>query len=342
MVMASRPVGRVELTLSGMFSAEPATVTGRGYAHLFQMGEVYEGLENTDRQHPHDLFSQLAVVMRVPLGEGAGVTVAAAPVGEATLGPVAFMHRASAADNPSSPLAHHTLDSTHIATGVVALGFDAGPWTIEASAFRGREPDEKRWDVKPGTLDSGAARIWFRPSNEWIAQVSWGYLTQPEQLIPGDVKRTTASLSWTRGPLAFSGMYGQNERKYSQSRAYVGELALTLGKETVYARGERLQIETEHLLFPQIVHQPHAGELVDWLSAITIGGVHDFWSGSGRPTLGVGADFGTYGVPYRLQPFYGTKPFSFHVFLRVRPPAGHMGRMVNTTMLRPMAGHGMN
>lgn len=238
MVMASRPVGKVQLTLSGMFSAEPATVTARGYAHLFQVGETYKGLENTDRQHPHDLFSQLALTMRLPLGDRAGVTLSVAPVGEATLGPVAFMHRASAADNPSSPLAHHTLDSTHVANGVVALAFDIGPLILEGSAFRGREPDEKRWDLTPGRLDSGAARIWFRPSEEWIGQVSYGKLEQPEQLIPGDVYRTTASLSWTRGFLALTGMYGHNKRTYSASSAYVSELTSTFGKESFFGRFE--------------------------------------------------------------------------------------------------------
>jgi hypothetical protein len=342
MLMASRPAGRAQLTLSGMFSAEPATVTSQGYAHLFQMGEAYKGLENTDRQHPHDLFTQLAVTLRVPVGSRAGVTFAAAPVGEATLGPVAFMHRASSHDIPSSPLAHHTLDSTHISDGVLAVSMDVHPWIFEASAFRGREPDEKRWDIKPGRLDSGAARIWFRPSNEWIAQVSYGKITQPERLIAGDVYRTTASLSWTRGFLALTEMYGHNKRTYSDTSASVTELTARLGKQSVYGRFEWLQIETEHLLFPLTIHKPHVGERIDWLQALTLGGIHDFWTAGGHATVGVGGDIGTYGVPYFLQQQYGVHPLSFHVFLRVRPPADHMGSMVNTTMMQPLAGHSMN
>ena len=43
-------------------------------------------------------------------------------VGEATLGPTAFMHRESARDNPQVPLAHHDLDSTHISEGVIRGG----------------------------------------------------------------------------------------------------------------------------------------------------------------------------------------------------------------------------
>ena len=45
-------------------------------------------------------------------------------VDEATLGPIAFMHRLSASENPSAPLGHHTLDSTHIVQGVIATAVD--------------------------------------------------------------------------------------------------------------------------------------------------------------------------------------------------------------------------
>ena len=37
-------------------------------------------------------------------------------MGEPALGPVPFMHRASAAENPTAPIAHHIFDSTHIAS----------------------------------------------------------------------------------------------------------------------------------------------------------------------------------------------------------------------------------
>ena len=90
---------------------------------------------------------QLAAVWRMPLGDGLALTLAGAPVGEPALGPVAFMHRASAAENPTAPLGHHTFDSTHIALGVVTAAVDRGPWVVEASVFNGREPDENRWDL---------------------------------------------------------------------------------------------------------------------------------------------------------------------------------------------------
>src|SRR2546423_1585837 len=98
MTMGMRPLGRGLLTLIGMLSAEPATVGAAGYPETLQEGEAYRGLQMTDHQHPHDLAMQLSASWRLALGERIGLTIAGGPVGEATLGPVAFMHRPSAAE----------------------------------------------------------------------------------------------------------------------------------------------------------------------------------------------------------------------------------------------------
>jgi hypothetical protein len=332
-------LGRGRLSLNGMVSAEPLTLTKAGYSQLFQMGESYKGLENIDRQHPHELFSQLSAVWRVPIGSS-GLTVGGGPVGEATLGPVAFMHRASAGDNPTAPLGHHTFDSTHIVQGVVALALDRGPWMAEGSLFRGREPDEDRYNIDAGPLDSWAARLWYRPSAAWSAQISHGFLKQPERLEPGNIRRTTASLSWQRERgsrvAALTMLVGRNKKRYTDLTAFLSEATVPWGRQALYARAELLQVESEHLLFPTVVHTPHPGELVDWLGAYTLGGIRDLLTG--RPLdLSIGGDVTFYSVPDRLRPYYGTKPVSLHVFVRVKPPAGAMGRMANMTMMRPMA-----
>ena len=112
-----------------------------GYPQVFQVGEAYRGLQITDRQHPHDLFMQLSAAWRQPLGDRSSFTIAGGPVGEAALGPVVFMHRPSALENPNAPLSHHIFDSTHIVDGVVMAGVEYGPLAIEGSVFRGLEPD---------------------------------------------------------------------------------------------------------------------------------------------------------------------------------------------------------
>ena len=119
MGMAQKKIGKGQLTLNLMLSLDPATVGNQGYSHIFQIGESFEGNPLIDHQHPHDFLMQAAAVWRQPLSKGLTLTLAGAPVGEPALGPIAFMHRSSAAENPMSPLGHHTFDSSHIAMGVI-------------------------------------------------------------------------------------------------------------------------------------------------------------------------------------------------------------------------------
>jgi hypothetical protein len=69
MAMGTHRLPRGTLTLTGMLSAEPFTVGIAGYSEIFQEGEAYTNLQVTDRQHPHDLFMQLAAAWCVPLGK---------------------------------------------------------------------------------------------------------------------------------------------------------------------------------------------------------------------------------------------------------------------------------
>jgi len=322
MVMGSRPLGPGTLTLSGMMSLEPVTLGGAGYAHLFQLGETYRGLPVTDRQHPHDLFMQLDAAWRVPLGKTA-LSISGGPVGAPAFGPIAFPHRLSASENPSAPRTHHTFDSTHIAMGTVTAGLQRGAFTIEASAFRGREPDEHRYDLETGALNSRAARLTWRPGGGLEFQASGGYLHQPELLEPGDQKRANASVSWlhTRPNRAFTAislMAGRVTRTYTWTGALLAEGIHWMGNQAVYGRYEGLALESEHLIFPQIVHPPHPGEFVDPLHVITVGGVRRIAAGRGID-LAVGGDATFYRVPARLRPTHGERPASAHIFLRIRP-----------------------
>ena len=162
MGMAARSAGKGIVTFTGMFSLDAATLGKDGYREIFQVGETLDGVPLVDRQHPHDLFMQLAASWRIPIARGTGFTIAGGPAGEPALGPVAFMHRPSAAEIPFAPLSHHVFDSTHISFGVVTAAVDHGPWIVEGSVFNGREPDDNRWDFDFGALDSVSGRVWFR------------------------------------------------------------------------------------------------------------------------------------------------------------------------------------
>jgi len=343
MGMASRGTSHGQITFTSMLSLDPATVGKDGYREIFQTGEALNGRPLIDRQHPHNFLMQLAAAWRLPVTSSTGLTVAGGPAGEPALGPVAFMHRASAADNPTAPLSHHTFDSTHISFGVVTAAVDHGLWVLEGSVFNGREPDQNRWNVELGRLDSVSGRIWFRPTAEWEFQASTGHLVDPEQLEPGNIERSTASASWTQRNASditsVTAGYGRNDTDRGARTAIFVEGARHVGPNTIYGRFEGLQVETALLQTDLVVEGP-AADVKDPVFALTVGEVRDVLETHGFEG-GIGADISFYGVPASLQSAYGRHPVSFHVFFRLRPPEGSMGRMWNMRMSQPMAGHRM-
>jgi hypothetical protein len=345
MGMAERPAGGGILQLNLMLSLDPATLGNDGYRELFQVGETLDGRPLVDRQHPHDLVMQAAVVWRVPLPRAYRLTLAGAPVGEPALGPIAFMHRSSGFENPTAPLGHHTLDSTHISMGVLSAGLGRGRMMVEGSVFRGAEPDEQRWDVMDyGPLDSWAVRGWYRPGR-WELQLSHGFLTNPEASDPGNVRRTTASASWLarRGTdwTAATLAWGRNNDPGQDFTSLLAEATHVTGKTTIYGRAERADRESDVLRFGihQFVggskaHVPEGIGGIVGIGAFTAGAVRSF----ARPwgwDLAAGADVTTYAFPSILKPLYSDHPVSAHVFFRVRPPAP-MGRMMDMTMTSGM------
>jgi hypothetical protein len=199
MPMAQRKIGKGALTLRAMLSLEPATITERRYPELFQQGETAYGRPIVDGQHPHDFFMELAAIYDYKAGEETLVSAYAAAVGSPALGPAAYPHRESASENPLAALGHHLEDSTHIADDVITVGVTHGSIRLEASGFHGREPDEYRWNVDTGKIDSWSARVTVNPANNWSAQYSIGQLHSPEELAPtDDVRRMTASVMYNR------------------------------------------------------------------------------------------------------------------------------------------------
>ncbi len=331
MGMLSRSMGSSSLDLTGMFSLDPVTAGVTGYGEIFQVGETADGRPLVDRQHPHDVFMQLSGAWRKPLGEQLWLAIAGGPSGEPALGPPAFMHRASAAAIPFAPLGHHAFDSTHISFGVVTAAVGSKRWTLEASAFNGREPDERRWDIDVGTLSSRSARLWFRPSSEWELQVSSGHLAGPEQLDPGDATRTTASATWLRhtrdGFAAAAFGYGTNAHEIRRS-AFFGEGTWQRGRDTFSSRIEIVQVETSTLL------GNHDPARVDALGALTLAAEHGLFRARGMDAA-AGVNLTVYAVPAALRATHGSQPVSFQVFLSVRPLAASVHRMWNARMALP-------
>jgi len=336
MLTAERKAGPGQLLLRGMFAAEPWTAPRRGFPELFQTGETFEDHPIIDAQHPHDLFMELAAAYNIPLTEKVTLNFYGGPVGEPALGPVAFMHRISASENPEAPLGHHWQDSTHITHGVITAGITAGRFRVESSLFRGAEPDENRKDIEMGKLDSWSGRAWFTPTPNWTLQFSYGHLVDPEVAAPGNLKRLTASIShnhsWEDGNSASTIIWGRNRETHGTSNSYLLEsTANFLDKNYVYTRMELVDktglLEENIFGRPGIEPSPLIGdggesgehfEQMFRIGAVTIGGVRDILV-QPKFRVGIGADVTFYHVPEALEPIYGSSPTSFHIFVRIRP-----------------------
>ncbi|HLZ77386.1 hypothetical protein, partial [Phenylobacterium sp.] len=248
MAMAQRPVGDAgTLQLRAMVSPDPL-MGPSGYPLLLATGETADGKTPLiDRQHPHDLFMELSASYSLKLSAADSVFVYAGLPGEPAFGPPAFMHRLSVMDSPEAPISHHWLDSTHISFGVVTGGFVHGDWKIEASAYNGREPDQHRYDIETGALDSTAVRLSWNPSAHWALQASWADEISPEQLEPGvDQHKVSASAIYTvpfgdRGWWSTTAAWGRRSSLGTDLDAWVLESAVKPNPAwTVFGRAERL------------------------------------------------------------------------------------------------------
>ena len=328
MPMAYRRVGGGTLQLRAMLSLEPLTFSGAGSPQLFQTGEVYKGEPIIDAQHPHDLFMELSAQYTVPLGERATWYTYFGFPGEPALGPVAFMHRASASENPTAPLTHHLQDSTHIAFGVLTTGFTYRWFKLEGSLFNGREPDERRYNFEFNPFNSRAARLSFAPNANWAFQVSHGFLRNPEQLHEGDVRRTTASVQYNRafgrGNLAAAFIWGRNHENHDGEtfnlNGYTFETTANfLDRNYLYTRLEL--VDKSELLRHEELDQlgfDHDTHPQFRIGAYTFGYVRDVWN-TDKLSVGVGGDFTFYSKPAILDSVYGNNPKSYKFFLRFRP-----------------------
>jgi hypothetical protein len=324
MIMASRSMGKGDLTLRFMPSLEPLTLGGFGYPLLFQTGESWNDRPLVDRQHPHDLFMEIAAKYQLPLGGKSSAFLYAGLPGEPALGPVAFMHRVSALSNPAAPLSHHWQDSTHVTFGVVTAGVQNAKWKLEGSAFRGREPDENRYDIERPKLDSYSGRLTYNPNPFWSFSGSHGLIKSPEALhADEDVHRSVLSAMYNR-PLeggrnwATTAVWGRNHsNEHGATDSWLLESSLDLtGRDTLFGRIEHVQKPGEEL---------QAGDPVTkyGVSAFTLGAERTLTPGR-EHQLSVGASVTVYGAPSGLRPVYGKNPTGWWVFLRLKPKGMRM------------------
>lgn len=318
MAMASRPLGEGTLGVRAMLSLDPA-MGKNGYPLLLQTGETADGVHPlVDRQHPHDLFMELATTYSHPFTDDSSGFAYLGYPGEPALGPPTFMHRASGMDIPEAPITHHWMDSTHISYGVVTLGWIWRDWKLETSAFNGREPDQFRWNFDPIRLDSSSVRLSWNPAPDWALQLSRGDLHSPEALEPEvNQTRTTASVMYNRpldsgGNWATSFAWGQDaNRPGRRLDGFLLESEWQFDQEhTFFGRLERVQ---NNELFPE--SSPLSGEIFT-VNKLSVGYLRD-WPVAEHLKFGLGGLVSAYNLPSAIQPAYGS-PHSWMLFARLK------------------------
>jgi hypothetical protein len=315
MGMARRPLGNGTLQLRASLSPDPL-MGARGYPLLLAGGETANGRDRLiDRQHPHDLFMELSGSVSQNIGAKSSVFVYAGLPGEPAFGPPAFMHREAAMDSPEAPITHHWLDSTHISFGVLTVGLVLDGVKVEVSRFNGREPDQHRWNIETGPLDSTSVRLSWNPTRTMALQGSWGHFVEPEQLEPGvDQKRLSASVLWADEIVpgwkaAATLAWGRKTAHGHSDDGFAAEASVKHDAWTIFGRGEM----TENRELLDVEHGPAFR-----VGKVSLGAVRDFRIAD-HLTFGAGGLVSLNFVPDGLAPLYGGhNPKGAMAFVRLK------------------------
>ena len=188
----------------------------RGYPLLLASGETADGVTPlVDRQHPHDLFMELSASYSLRSGRAraAPSSMPACPASRPSARPPSCTASRSWI-RPRRRSAITGSNSTHISFGVVTAGLVVGDVKLEASRFNGREPDQHRWDIETGPLDSTALRLSWNPTPEPRRCRRAGRISS----APSSSSRATNSTRWSASAI-YTRPFGR-ERWWSTTLAW--------------------------------------------------------------------------------------------------------------------------
>ncbi len=312
------------VNLDIMGTAERWTFPKAGYPELLQIGEENADHEAyIDAQHPHSSpIMGLTLSDTISIGDGKDyLKFWFAPRGQASEGPVAFMHRPTGMVNPDVPLGHHIgQDVAHISGTVLGGLVHLGESTLEVSAFNGTEPQPAKVDLPIDKLNSFAARATYQFTPHFYAMTSAARVDHPEPHDPllDHIWRYSASAYFDRH--LESGWMFHNTFIYGLVNGYDDAAALnSFGDEFwIHKDARHFWGRVEHL-------QRTAGQLEitsatpnspSWVTALTLGYTHKCWRGSSAE-IGVGASVTKDFLPSNFRTAYGGDPVSGRVFVQV-------------------------
>ena len=197
----------------------------------------------------------------------------------------------------------------------MTAGYTARTWQLEASAFRGREPDEERWGIETPKLDSWSVRATLNPTPNWSIQASHAFLKQPETGHGAQNEhRTTASVQYAKG--AFSAMLAFSAKDRSPGdvlTAWLAEANYDLAKHhSVFTRFEYVQNDE---LVPD--HHDPLHDQAFRVSKAQLGYAWHSPIGDGPLGVSLGGSVNLYGKPAALDRLYGSNPWGYTLFARL-------------------------
>ena len=318
MLMEQHKLGKGTILFRQMFSAESLTSPHPGFPELFQTGETYHGEPLVDHQHPHNVFAELALLYTLPLTEKLSWEFYGGPSAEPALGPVTYIHRASAvgAAAGSARPSFAGFDPHQLRRGHDRIH----DRPRQAGSFRFQRPRAER-----GTLEHPAGERWIpgrggpslrlrRTGQRNTALDGWSIRKRSNRAASGGRLHLWSTTGhWRPANWATTLIWGRVHKIATDTtlNSYLLESTLNF-RERNYAFS-RLELVDKDELFPQAPVHP-----VYRIGAYTLGGVRDLihdraWQ------LGLGADVTFYSKAAVLDPAYGDHPVSFQIFIRMRP-----------------------
>jgi hypothetical protein len=317
------------LNLDVMLTAERWTLPYRGYPLLLQIGETNaQGVPFLDDQHPHSSpIMGLTLSDTFSLENGTdNIKTFFAPRGEATDGPIAFMHRVTGMVNPDAPLGHHIgQDVGHISSTVIGASLKVGNTHIEASTYHGTEPEPDAVDLPLGMPDSVSLRLIedFPEAGgaHWTLMVSAARVNAPEPDQPNVVfenrysasifTQTSLSKQWTFYNTWIYGAVTQYDQAPVLS-SFDEEFLFKGDHPRIWGRFEVLQRTAGELEIPGATGLNHG----KWVAALTLGYTHQLatWD---TIELGLGGSVTKDFLQQEFMSAYGGDPWSGKIFLQL-------------------------
>jgi hypothetical protein len=289
-------------------------------APLFRFGDVASRIYGLDHESRYQRsVSEIAATYSYPLSRRSSLFGYMGMPGDPALGPPpSYLRRFSEIIEPQTQMPVESLDSPGAISQVFTVGYVWRNLKVESSAFSSRDPEKRPVQTDSLKLDSRSSRLSFNPSPNWALQISRGYLSNLDQLMPyGEVRRTTVSATYNR---AFSNAnwqttfaWGHNARRDREStNGYLLESTFKVAnRHAFFSRLE--QVGSDDLLRTNESISRQAFKM----NKLSIGYFHEV-RGGGPVNFDVGGLISRYRVPSAMTASYGNEPTTYLVFVRMK------------------------